>query len=147
MISLLVPFMVRHGCLGILKEPSGDLPRRQRQPHQRQWLNEDVYQRYHRWTDDEIWRRVVMDFDVPESVVQETTQCRHAWACLKNSGCSNQPLCEVEYADGKNILFLVTKNSATCPYRLAYADRQLCLCPTHFAIHRMRRQIRATTEE
>ena len=81
-----------------------------------------------------------MDFDVPESVMNETTQCQHGWACLKNGLCGKLPSCEVEYADGKNILFLATKDSADCPYRLAYADRQLCMCPAHFAIHQIRRQ-------
>jgi len=88
-----------------------------------------------------------MDFDVPQSVVEETTQCRHGWACLKNGGCGELPLCEVEYADGKNILFLATKDSATCPYRLAYADRQLCMCPAHFAIHQIRRLNQAKPKE
>jgi len=88
-----------------------------------------------------------MDFDVPESVVKETSQCLYGWVCLKNGCCGEKPLCEVEYADGKNILFLATKDSATCPYRLAYADRQLCMCPVHFAIHRLRRQSMAMSEE
>jgi len=81
-----------------------------------------------------------MAFDVPESVLQETTQCRYGLACLHHGGCGNKPLCEVEYADGKNILFLTNRDSATCPYRLAYADRQLCMCPTHYALHQIRRQ-------
>ncbi|HQP30603.1 MAG TPA: hypothetical protein PLB81_04690 [Deltaproteobacteria bacterium] len=80
-----------------------------------------------------------MDFDVPESVVKETTQCPRGLACLKKEGCGEKPLCEVEYADGKNILFLTSRDSATCPYRLAYADRQMCMCPVYFAIHQMRR--------
>jgi len=80
-----------------------------------------------------------MGLDVPDEILKKTTKCPHEFSCLKysNSGhCDDHKMCEVEYADGKNVLFLETKKAPICPYRLSFAFSQVCTCPTHFEIYK-----------
>ena len=76
---------------------------------------------------------------VSEEVLRETSKCPHEFSCLDDGQCGDHPLCEVEDANGKNVLFLTTKRPAVCPYRLHFGYSQICRCPTHFALHEQRR--------
>ena len=71
---------------------------------------------------------------IPEDVIQETTVCQHDFSCLSTDKCGERGRCEVEYADGKNVLFLVSKKHLDCPYRIPFGEAQACLCPTHYAL-------------
>jgi hypothetical protein len=80
-----------------------------------------------------------MKFNIPEKVLKETTNCQNEFACLKYSNpeyLDDHKMCEPKYADGKNVLFLKTKESAVCPYRVSLAFSQVCTCPTHFEINK-----------
>lgn len=79
-----------------------------------------------------------MSFDVSDQVGRETARCEHSHACLETGLCGNKPMCEVDYADGQNVLFLKTKDQASCAYRLSFGDGQVCTCPTHYAAARKR---------
>ncbi len=74
--------------------------------------------------------------NVPETVLHQTTECRNDFACLKNIQCKKPFMCEVDYAVGENVLFLVDEKTEYCPYRLSFAGRQVCTCPTYFAIYK-----------
>ena len=76
-----------------------------------------------------------MNFEVPDEVRAETTKCPNDFACLSTGQCSDRELCDVDYADGKNVLFLSSEQPLFCPYRMTFGGREVCTCPTHFAIH------------
>jgi len=71
-----------------------------------------------------------MNIQVPKSV-REETQCPHDFACLSTGQCK----CKVDYADGKNVLFLTSKERTSCPYQFPFGSGQICMCPTNFAIY------------
>ena len=73
---------------------------------------------------------------VPEEVLQDTKKCDQNFACLKTGACQ----CEVEYVVGERVLFLEDRQAVECPYRKTFGDRQICRCPTHYAIHAARIQ-------
>ena len=75
-----------------------------------------------------------MAVSVPEAVMKETKKCSGNFACLETGKCK----CEVEYIVGERILFLRDRKAVNCPYCLAFGDRQVCRCPTHYAIHAAR---------
>ena len=76
-----------------------------------------------------------MNIDVPDDVPAEKTECFNNFTCLSQGRCGDRDLCDVEYADGESILFLSSKQPLACPHRVVFAGRQICKCPTHFAIH------------
>ena len=79
-----------------------------------------------------------MPLNVPEDILKATTKCHHAFSCLDSGQCGKHKLCEVDQAPTKNILFLKSKEHAECPYRLSFGYHQMCTCPTHFIINRMK---------
>ena len=81
-----------------------------------------------------VTRGVLMTVQVPDSVRKATTKCAHDFACLKTGKCGDRELCPVDYADGKHVLFLKERKPALCPYRVSFADRQICCCPMHYAL-------------
>lgn len=81
-----------------------------------------------------------MEQCVSERTMNETRQCRHAFSCLATGQCGDYPLCEVDSANGDCFLTLKTRDCSLCPYRLAFGHRQVCRCPTHFALHHRHRR-------
>jgi hypothetical protein len=79
-----------------------------------------------------------MSSKIPESVMAQTTECTHKFSCLEKSNGERGTICKVDYADGKNVLFLVDRKSADCPYRMSYAERQVCRCPLGFFLHQQK---------
>ncbi len=75
-----------------------------------------------------------MSVSIPETVLQETDKCPHDFSCLETGKCGTESMCEVNHADGKNILFLESDEPASCPYRLTFGYSQVCRCPTHYEI-------------
>ena len=75
-----------------------------------------------------------MKYTVPDEVLKATTKCEHDFTCLESGQCGQKPMCEVGERDGKNVLFLKTKEAALCAYRIDFAGGQVCTCPTHYAI-------------
>ena len=73
-----------------------------------------------------------MSIQIPESVREETQECPYDFACLS----TGQGKCKVDYADGKNVLFLTPKEIISCPYQILFGKEPMCMCPTHFAIHK-----------
>jgi len=45
-------------------------------------------------------------------------------------------MCEADYADGLNVLFLKAKKPAKCIHRISFGYSQMCSCPTRYAIHK-----------
>ena len=76
-----------------------------------------------------------MKIPVKDSVLQETTKCQHNFSCLESGQCGDRKMCEVDYVDGPNLLILVSREDATCPYRTKIADRQICMCPVRCYIY------------
>lgn len=70
-----------------------------------------------------------MTINIPESVLSETTKCQHNFLCLENKKCEKHMMCEVDFAAGENILFLISRENAVYPYRVSFADRQVCDVP------------------
>lgn len=79
-----------------------------------------------------------MKIHIDQSVQEETTKCSHNFSCLSTGKCGDRDMCEVEYADGKNMLVLKSKEAASCPYRMSFGTVLMCTCPTHFDIHKQR---------
>ena len=75
---------------------------------------------------------------VPDSVLRETVDCPYDFRCLENKQCGDPKECEVDYADGRNMLFLKSTVSFGCPYRMLFAGNAICRCPTHYAIFHMK---------
>ena len=76
-----------------------------------------------------------MNAEVPNEVRAATTKCPNDFTCLSAGRCGDHDLCDVEYPDGKSVLFLVSRLRPNCPYAMPFGDKVVCTCPTHFAIH------------
>jgi hypothetical protein len=72
-----------------------------------------------------------MNLKMPQEVIEQASKCPYNFECLQ-SGNGNYPICKVDYADGKNILFLKEKKQASCPYRITYGLKQVCSCPVYY---------------
>ena len=73
-----------------------------------------------------------MKITVPESVLKETTKCEHNFSCLDSGQCDHCQNCEVDYAAGKNILFLHLKEQCSCSYCVSFGSRHICRCPVNY---------------
>lgn len=67
-----------------------------------------------------------------KQAIAETRQCRSGFRCLEPDAAN--PKCFVDYAFGKNIMFVNSPSDVNCPYRMRFGDGSVCDCPTHFAI-------------
>ena len=76
-----------------------------------------------------------MKFDVPWGVRAATTRCAKGFSCLTTGKCGESDTCGVRLAVRENVLLLQSKEDHACPYRVRFGDTQLCMCPTHYAIH------------
>ena len=77
-----------------------------------------------------------MNFEVPIEVFDATTKCPKHFACLSTGQCGDRELCRVDRGSDWSLLFLHSTETLVCPYRITFGRRQVCTCPTHFAIHR-----------
>ena len=75
-----------------------------------------------------------MKYHVSAEVLQKTTKCQYNFSCLETGKCGDRAMCEFEYVDGEQVIFLEDQNTADCAYRKTFGTRQLCRCPTHYAI-------------
>ena len=71
---------------------------------------------------------------ISNTILLNTTMCNSEFSCISSEHCRDTPMCEMDYADGENILFLKTRASKSCPYRLPFGNQQLCTCPVHYAL-------------
>lgn len=71
---------------------------------------------------------------IDKKTLDATTKCEHKFSCIETGKCGDRPMCEMDYRNGEPVTFLKTRESASCTYRLAFTDRQVCMCPTRFAI-------------
>ncbi len=76
-----------------------------------------------------------MSIQVSESVIEETKMCPHEFVCLSTGQCGDPVKCKVNYANGKNVLFLTSVDDFSCPYRIRFGYGLMCTCPVHFALH------------
>ena len=76
-----------------------------------------------------------MEISIPQEVLQKTTQCPHDFSCLSTGQCGGREKCKVRDTNAKTALVLVSKEDRECPYRVSFADIQICRCPTHLAIY------------
>jgi len=72
--------------------------------------------------------------------VKKTTKCKHNFSCLETGNCGDRSICEVEYANGDPVLFLKTTEGTMCRYRVNFANKQVCMCPTHYQIYTQQKQ-------
>ncbi len=76
-----------------------------------------------------------MEAEVPQDVLRRAVRCRKDIECLRTGRCGHRKDCEVDYAVGQDVLFLRSASKPPgCGYRLRYGDRQVCMCPVHFAL-------------
>ena len=73
--------------------------------------------------------------EVPESVLAEAKDCPYEISCVSTGKCGDRELCEIESANGKNVLFLTSKEPAQCLFRVLFADGLLCACPVHYWLY------------
>jgi hypothetical protein len=71
---------------------------------------------------------------VPENVQKATTKCR-CTDTINCADCKRTDFCEVNYADGENVLFVHTKMKPDCNYNFSYGHGYICTCPTNFYLH------------
>lgn len=76
-----------------------------------------------------------MCLTISEDVLKETDKCEHGFSCLKSLKCEDKAMCPVDYANGTNVLFLLSNESIPCPYNVPFGYGTVCACPTHFAIY------------
>jgi hypothetical protein len=76
-----------------------------------------------------------MKLTVSEKVLRETRRCPNGFLCLFTGKCGATGQCEVCCRTENDVLFLRCNGSVNCPYRIRFAERDVCLCPTHSAIH------------
>ncbi len=75
-----------------------------------------------------------MSTSVSKQVLEKTSKCIHGFSCLESGCCGTRPLCEIDHANGEDVLFLKAKDLISCPYRVTFGHGQLCTCPTRFAL-------------
>ena len=63
-------------------------------------------------------------------------ESRRSVACLSTGQCSDCEKCHVDRAFDWNLLLLQSTEPLACPYRITSGSREVCTCPTHFAIHK-----------
>ena len=80
-----------------------------------------------------------MNYTMTEEVLKKTKQCPNGFACLH----TGKGKCEVYNVDGEDILYISYNNICRCPYRLSFGERQLCGCPTHYALHKKEQKMNA----
>lgn len=80
-----------------------------------------------------------LPLNVPDDVLKMTTKCLHAFSCLTTNQCGKDKTCEVEYTNGRHVIFLKDTQHSVCPYRAAYGYSQICTCPTHYEIRLMKK--------
>ncbi len=78
-----------------------------------------------------------MSFTISEKILNQTVKCEFGFSCLKSRKNEDKPMCDVDYANGQNVLFLKNDDSISCPYQTPYGYGMVCTCPTHFAIHKI----------
>ncbi len=81
-----------------------------------------------------------MKFNIATKVLKETTKCPNNFSCLLSGQAGDPVECEVQWADGNNVLLLKSKKPLTCPYRLPLGKGQICTCPTRSAIYKKYKQ-------
>jgi hypothetical protein len=77
----------------------------------------------------------MMNYAVSDQIQKETTKCEHGFSCIKSGQCGDKPMCEVEYSEGVNFLFLKSKTPVDCPYNTSFGRFRVCKCPTRCAIY------------
>lgn len=75
-----------------------------------------------------------MGLAVSQEILDRTTKCTKGFTCLDTGNGGNRGLCEVAYEAGREVLFLKSKESLNCPYRLPFGLGQICTCPTRYAL-------------
>ena len=76
-----------------------------------------------------------MIYVIPDEILKKTN-CPHHFSCLTTGKCGDKDMCEADYADGLNVLFLKAKKPAKCIHRISFGYSQMCSCPTRYAIHK-----------
>ena len=81
-----------------------------------------------------------MEISVPQDVLVRAVRCRKDLECLRTGRCGDMTDCAVDYAGGQEVLFLRSgRRLAGCAYRIRFGDKEVCLCPVHYAmVHRQR---------
>ena len=79
------------------------------------------------------WRP--MQIDVPSDVLEQASKCKSNYSCIETRQCGDVVDCEVNYANGRNVLFLKSDKTIQCPYRLIFGGATLCHCPVHFYLY------------
>lgn len=74
----------------------------------------------------------------------KTMGCRFKFKCLGKD--PQHPVCTVVDANGKNVLFVNNAIDSSCQYRVTFGYREVCTCPTHYALHHKQdRRMNGTT--
>lgn len=70
---------------------------------------------------------------VPHTVLDRTKQCEYNFFCLSTGKHNGPDDCKAIFPYADNILFLKSSEPFhKCSYRVQFANRQMCLCPTKF---------------
>ncbi len=67
-----------------------------------------------------------------KKAVSKTKHCRSGFKCLEPNAV--HPRCSVDYAFGKDLMFVDSPAEADCPYGMGFGNGHICVCPTHYAI-------------
>ncbi len=81
-----------------------------------------------------------MNLTIPEAIISETSKCEHDFSCLKSGQQVKRPICPVDYANGRNVIFLKTDEPIPCHYQIPFGYGMVCRCPTHFELHKKGRE-------
>ena len=76
-----------------------------------------------------------MAFNVPAEILKQTTKCPSEFSCLQTGLCADRSLCDVESPDGKNVLWLRSRDWKNCPYHMDFGMAKICVCPVHYWIY------------
>ncbi len=75
-----------------------------------------------------------MDVTVSEDTLKRTTRCKRNFACLSGKP---EDLCEVDYRQGKFLLWMKTRKHPFCDYCIEYASSSVsCVCPTRLELYK-----------
>ena len=72
------------------------------------------------------------DVRIDEEILQRTINCKHDFRCLSGD---KTCLCKVTGSVGFDIKIIKPKPEIDCKYRLSYAGKSLCVCPTRNEIY------------
>ena len=76
-----------------------------------------------------------MAYNISDEILEQSS-CQKQFSCLNEENYNQGTICEIQDADGLNVLFIKTNEWNDCKHRLSFGYSQICNCPARYAIYK-----------